>query len=130
MKKIILVADDSPSIRKFVTFSLAMKGYEIISAVDGMEALEKLPNKQVSLVITDLNMPNLDGFELIKSIRSNEQFKDILLRLNDFECSIIILSSLAGSDEIRRGMEIGANSYLIKPFDPKRIVYEVSKYLN
>jgi two-component system chemotaxis response regulator CheY len=121
MKKIILVADDSPSIRKFVTFSLAMKGYEIISAVDGMEALEKLPNKQVSLVITDLNMPNLDGFELIKSIRSNEQFKDI---------PIIILSSLAGSDEIRRGMEIGANSYLIKPFDPKRIVYEVSKYLN
>ena len=88
MKKIILVADDSPSIRKFVTFSLAMKGYEIISAVDGMEALEKLPNKQVSLVITDLNMPNLDGFELIKSIRSNEQFKDILLRLNDFECSM------------------------------------------
>ncbi len=121
MKKVILVADDSPSIRKFVSFALAMKGFEIISAADGMEALEKLPDKQISLVITDLNMPNLDGFELIKSMRSNDQFKDI---------PIIILSSLAGSQEIQKGMEIGANSYLIKPFDPKRIVYEVSKYLN
>ncbi len=121
MKKVILVADDSPSIRKFVSFALAMQGYEIISAADGMEALEKLPNQKVNLVITDLNMPNVDGFELIKSIRSNEEFKEI---------PIIILSSLAGSDEIQRGMNYGANSYLIKPFDPKRIAYEVSKFLN
>ncbi|MHB1687303.1 MAG: response regulator, partial [Ignavibacteriaceae bacterium] len=74
-----------------------------------------------NLVITDLNMPNLDGFELIKAIRSNEEMKNI---------PIIILSSLAGSEEIQKGMEFGANSYLIKPFDPKRVVYEVSKYLN
>ena len=121
MKKVILVADDSPSIRKFVSFALAMKGFEIISAADGMEALEKLPNERVNLIITDLNMPNLDGFELIKAIRNNEGFKDI---------PIIILSSLSGSEEIQRGMEIGANSYLVKPFDPKRIAYEVSKYLN
>ncbi len=121
MKKIVLVADDSPSIRKFISFALAMKGYQVVAAADGMEALEKLPNEKVSLVITDLNMPNLDGFELIKSMRSNEQFRDI---------PIIILSSLAGSDGIQKGMKIGANSYLIKPFDPKRIVYEVSKYLN
>ena len=66
-------------------------------------------------------MPNVDGFELIKSIRGNEEFKDI---------PIIILSSLAGSDEIQRGMNYGANSYLVKPFDPKRIAYEVSKFLN
>ena len=121
MKKVILVADDSPSIRKFVSFALAMKGFEIISAADGMEALEKLPNHKVNLVITDLNMPNVDGFELIKSIRSNEEFKDI---------PIIILSSLGGSEEIQKGMNFGANSYLIKPFDPKRIAYEVAKYLN
>ena len=121
MKKVILVADDSPSIRKFVSFALAMKGFEIISVSDGMEALEKLPTGKISLVITDLNMPNLDGFELIKAIRNNEEMKNI---------PIIILSSLAGSEEIQKGMEFGANSYLIKPFDPKRVVYEVSKYLN
>ncbi|HED08228.1 MAG TPA: response regulator [Ignavibacteria bacterium] len=121
MKKIILVADDSPSIRKFVSFALKLKGYEIISASDGMEALEKLPNAKINLVITDLNMPNLDGFELIKAIRNNVELKEI---------PIIILSSLSGSEEIKKGMEFGANSYLAKPFDPQRIAYEVSKYLN
>jgi two-component system chemotaxis response regulator CheY len=98
-----------------------MKGFEIVPVADGMEALEKLPRENINLVITDLNMPNLDGFELIKAIRGNVEFKDI---------PIIILSSLSGSEEIQRGIEYGANSYLVKPFDPKRIAYEVSKYLD
>ncbi|MFA4922885.1 MAG: response regulator [Ignavibacteriaceae bacterium] len=121
MKKVIMVADDSPSIRKFVSFALTMKGFEILSVCDGMEALEKLPTKKIQLLITDLNMPNVDGFELIKAVRKNEELKDI---------PIIILTSLAGSGEVEKGMEFGANSYLVKPFDPKRILYEVSKYLN
>lgn len=121
MKKVILVADDSPTIRKFVSVSLSMQGFEVISASDGMEALEKLPTKKVDLIITDLNMPNLDGFELIKSVRSNDQYKDI---------PIIILSSLSGSAEIERGMKSGADSYVVKPFDPRRIQYEVTKYLS
>lgn len=121
MKKIILIADDSPTIRKFVSFSLTMQGFEVIPACDGMEAMEKLPAHKVDLVITDLNMPNLDGFELIKCIRGNDDYKDI---------PIIVLSSLSGSEEIEKGMSCGANSYLVKPFDPKRIQYEVAKYLN
>jgi len=121
MKKVILVADDSPTIRKFVSFSLTMKGYEVVSACDGMEAIEKLPNTKFDLIITDLNMPNLDGFELIRSIRRSEEYREV---------PIIILSSLSGSNEIEKGMSIGANSYILKPFDPKRIQYEVSKYLN
>lgn len=121
MKKVVLIADDSPTIRKFVSFSLTMQGMEVVSASDGMEALEKLPKQKIDLVITDLNMPNLDGFELIKSIRENEEYKEI---------PIIILSSLSGSEEIERGMSCGANSYLVKPFDPKRIQYEVSKYVS
>ncbi len=121
MKKTILVADDSPSIRKFISFALSMRGYQIIPASDGMEALEKLPSEKINLIITDLNMPNVDGFELIKSIRSNDEFREI---------PIIILSSLSGNEEIEKGMQCGANSYLIKPFDPNRIAYEVSKYIN
>ena len=121
MKKVILVADDSPTIRKFVSFALTMKGYQIIPVCDGMEAIEKLPVEKVDLVITDLNMPNVDGFELIKTIRENDEYKEI---------PIIILSSLSGSEEIEKGMLFGANSYLVKPFDPQRILYEVSKYLN
>ena len=121
MKKVILIADDSPTIRKFVAFSLTMQGFEVVAAKDGMEAIEHLPAKKVDLIITDLNMPNLDGFELIRSIRKNEDY---------YEIPIIILSSLAGSEEIEKGMSCGANSYLVKPFDPKRIQYEVAKYLN
>lgn len=121
MKKVILVADDSATIRKFVSFSLTTKGYEIIQVSDGMEALEKLPQKEVDLIITDLNMPNVDGYELISTIRSNEEYLDI---------PIIILSSLSSQEEVSKGLSMGANSYLLKPFDPKRILYEVSKYIN
>ncbi len=121
MKKVILIAEDSPTIRKFISFSLAAKGFEIISAADGMEALEQLPKENINLIITDLNMPNINGFELIKSIRSNDELKDV---------PIIILSSLTSREEIEKGISCGANSYLLKPFDPKRIIYEVSKYLN
>lgn len=121
MKKVILVADDSPTIRKFVAFSLAVKGYEIIPVADGMQALEKLPMGNIDLVITDLNMPNIDGYELIRAIRDNEELKEV---------PIIILSSLSKNEEIEKGMLSGANSYLVKPFDAKRVLYEVSKYLN
>ncbi|MBU1097678.1 MAG: response regulator [Bacteroidetes bacterium] len=121
MKKIVLVADDSPTIRKFVSFTLSAMGFKIISANDGMEALEKLPSERVDLIITDLNMPNIDGFEFIRTVRSNEDYKDI---------PIIILSSLGAESDINQGLNCGANSYLIKPFDPNTIAYEVSKYLN
>ncbi len=119
MKKVILIADDSPTIRKFVSFSLKTHGFEVIVACDGMEAVELLPTANIDLIITDLNMPNMDGFELIKAVRGSN--KDI---------PIIILSSLKGSEEIEKGLEVGANSYMIKPFDPKRIQYEVAKYIN
>ncbi len=121
MKKVILIVEDSPTTRKFISFSLAAKGFEVISVADGMEALERLPKEKVSLIITDLNMPNMDGFELIKSIRANPEMNDI---------PIIILSSLAGSEEIEKGIHYGADSYLVKPFDSQKILYEVSKYLN
>ncbi|MDT3695786.1 MAG: response regulator [Ignavibacterium sp.] len=121
MKKVVLVADDSPTIRKFVSISLKVKGFEIIQVADGMQALEILPSEPVDLIITDLNMPNVDGFELIKTIRSNKEYSEL---------PIIILSSLSTNEEIERGMQCGANAYLLKPFDSKRVLYEVSKFLN
>jgi two-component system, chemotaxis family, chemotaxis protein CheY len=119
-QKTILVADDSASIRKFVTLSLKMQGYNVVCATDGMDAMEKLPHEDVSLVITDLNMPNMDGYNLIRSIRSSGNYNEL---------PIIILSSLSSEDDIKEGMESGANSYLVKPFNAKRVQYEVSKYL-
>lgn len=120
MKSKILVVDDSPTIRKFMTIALKVKGFEIISASDGMEALELLPNTKVDLIITDLNMPNIDGFNLISRIRSNEAYTNT---------PIIVMSNLSDNEDIERALQLGANSYIIKPFDQNSIIKEIAKYL-
>ena len=121
MSKTVLVADDSASVRKFVALALKLLGFKVITAVDGMDALEKLPLEKVDLLITDLNMPNIDGYKLIKTVRSNDEYTDL---------PIIILSSLSKDEDVQEGLSSGANSYLIKPFNTKKIQYEVSKYLD
>lgn len=120
MLKTILIAEDSASVRKFITLALKIQGYKVISTQDGMEALEKLPKEKIDLLITDLNMPNIDGLKLIRTIRQDSEYKDL---------PIIILSSLSKDEDINLGLDAGANSYLIKPFNTKRIQYEVAKYL-
>ena len=120
MAKTILVAEDSSSVRKFIFFALKLAGLEVVTAVDGMDALEQLPKQKIDMLITDINMPNVDGIKLIKSIREVPEYKEL---------PIIILSSLSSDEDIEQGISAGANSYLIKPFNAKRIQYEISKYL-
>lgn len=120
MAKTILVAEDSSSVRKFIFFALKLTGFEVITAVDGMEALEQLPKHKIDMLITDINMPNIDGIKLIKTIREDPEYKDL---------PIVILSSLSADKDIENGLSAGANSYLIKPFNAKRIQYEISKYI-
>jgi two-component system, chemotaxis family, chemotaxis protein CheY len=117
----ILVVDDSATVRKFVSVSLSMQGFTVVSACDGMDALEKLPSGKFNLVITDLNMPNMDGFGLIRALRENQEYREI---------PIIILTSLADEANKELGSKLGVQSYLIKPFSLEKIQYEVSKYLN
>lgn len=121
MKKIALIADDSSTVRKFVGFALKSMGIEVVTASDGMDALEKLTSEKFDIVITDLNMPYVDGYELISSIREIEYYKDV---------PIIILSSESGEEDKTKGLSVGANSYMIKPFDAKKLQYEVSKFLS
>jgi two-component system chemotaxis response regulator CheY len=121
MAKTILVAEDSNSVRKFILLALKLAGYEVITAVDGMDALEQLPKIKIDMLITDINMPNIDGIKLVKSIRENPEYSNL---------PIIILSSLSTDENIEQGIAAGANSYLIKPFNDKKIQYEVSKYLS
>ncbi|RKX26622.1 MAG: response regulator [Candidatus Zixiibacteriota bacterium] len=122
MNRTILVVDDSPTVVKFVTLSLKNKGFTVVAACDGMDALEKMSNlsNSVDLIITDLNMPNLDGYGLIEAVRQNKQLD---------ETPIIILSSEEEEEDRQRGIEVGASSYLVKPFKPKLLLTEVSKYL-
>jgi len=122
MTQTILVVDDSPTIVKFVSFSLRNSGFNVVTASDGMDAVEKVSHLEddVDLVITDLNMPNLDGYGLIGTLRQSEKHR---------ETPIIILSSEDGEDDRKRGITVGANSYLVKPFKSSLLLYEVSKYL-
>ncbi|PWB68638.1 response regulator [candidate division GN15 bacterium] len=122
MSQTILVVDDSPTIVKFVSFSLRNSGFEVVAASDGMDAIEKMSHLSgdVDLVITDLNMPNLDGYGLIGTLRQNERYR---------QTPIIILSSEDGEDDRQRGMEVGANAYLVKPFKSALLLDEVGKFL-
>jgi two-component system chemotaxis response regulator CheY len=122
MNQTILVVDDSPTVVKFLTFSLKSQGYKVVAACDGMDALEKMSGltQDVDLVITDLNMPNLDGYGLIEAIRQNQEHR---------KTPIIILSSETEEEDRDRGMAIGASSYLLKPFNSSLLLDEVSKYL-
>jgi len=115
-----MIVDDSSAIRKFVMFALRARGLTVLTAQDGMDALEKLARSRVDLVITDVNMPKLDGFGLVKALRDNTDSSKL---------PIIILSSLSSSEEMEQGKTLGANAYLAKPFDQKRIQYEVAKYI-
>jgi two-component system chemotaxis response regulator CheY len=121
MDRTILVVDDSATVRKFVSVSLSMKGYRVVTASDGMDALEKLPQENVELVVTDLNMPTMDGFELIKTLRENPQYENI---------PIVILTSLSDEFSKETGAKLKVQSFLQKPFSLEKIQYEVSKYLN
>lgn len=120
-KKVILVADDSSTVRKFVSFSLALENFQIITAVDGMDALEKISRNSVDLAIVDLNMPNMDGFELIRAIRNSSDLKTL---------PVIILSSETSEKCKQLGKDAGADAYLEKPFNANKIKYQVSKFLN
>jgi two-component system, chemotaxis family, chemotaxis protein CheY len=123
MEQTILVVDDSPTIVKFVSFSLRNQGFRVLTACDGMDAIEKLSSHAapIDLIITDLNMPNVDGYEFISTLRRNSRYHKI---------PIIILSSEEEEADKKRGIDAGASSYLVKPFKSSILLREVSKYLN
>ena len=122
MLQTILVIDDSPTVVKFVSFSLRTQGYNVMTACDGMDAIEKLSatGTDVALIITDLNMPNLDGFSLIRTLRESERHA---------RTPIVILTSQDGEDDRDRGLKVGANSYLVKPFKSAALLEEVVRQL-
>ena len=121
MGKDVLIVDDSATVRKFVSVSLSMQGFTVVTACDGMDALEKLSKGKFSLVITDLNMPTMDGLEFIKALRENHELRDL---------PVIILTSLTDQATKEEGAKLGVDSYVVKPFSLEKIQYEVSKYLS
>ena len=110
MAKTILAVDDSGSLRQMVAFSLKAAGYDVIQAVDGQDGLNKAKEKTVDLVLTDQNMPIMDGLTLIKNLRG----------LGSYQKVPILMLTTESSDEMKaKGKAAGANGWLVKPFDPK-----------
>ncbi|SDK30076.1 two-component system, chemotaxis family, response regulator CheY [Methylophilus rhizosphaerae] len=120
MAKTILTVDDSGSLRQMVAFSLKAAGYDVVQAVDGQDGLNKAKEKTVDLVLTDQNMPVMDGLTLISNLRT----------LASYQRVPILMLTTESSDEMKaKGKAAGANGWLVKPFDPKRLIEVVQKVI-
>jgi two-component system chemotaxis response regulator CheY len=120
MAKTILAVDDSGSLRQMVAFSLKAAGYQVIEAVDGQDGLEKAKNQVVDLVLTDQNMPRMDGLTLIKSLRALPSYQRV---------PILMLTTESSDDMKAKGRAAGANGWLVKPFDPQKLTEVVKKVI-
>jgi two-component system chemotaxis response regulator CheY len=120
MAKTILAVDDSSSLRQMVAFSLKAAGYQVVEAVDGQDGLDKAKQQTVDLVLTDQNMPRMDGLALIKSLRGLPTYQKVP----------ILMLTTESSDEMKtKGRAAGANGWLVKPFDPQRLIEVVKKVI-
>jgi len=119
MPKVILAVDDSASMRQMVKFTLSDAGYSVIEAVDGNDALTKL-SQPVNLVITDLNMPNLDGIGLIRKFRANSACKGL---------PIIMLTTESQESRKQEGKAAGATGWMVKPFSIPQLLAVVRKVI-
>lgn len=120
MPKTILAVDDSASLRQMVSFTLKSSGYEVIEAVDGQDGLDKAKARGVDLVLTDQNMPRMDGLTLIRSLRGLPQYKTT---------PILMLTTESSDAMKQQGRAAGATGWLVKPFDPQKLIEVVKKVI-
>jgi two-component system, chemotaxis family, chemotaxis protein CheY len=120
MTKTILAVDDSASIRQMVSFTLKGAGYEVIEAVDGQDALDKARRRTFNLVLTDINMPRMDGLKLLENLRKISQYQSIP----------ILMLTTESTDEMKaKGRSAGATGWLVKPFNPESLVGVIKKVI-
>lgn len=117
---VILTVDDSPSMRKMVSLTLVGAGYEVVEAVDGIDAIEKAQTQRIDLVLTDQNMPRLDGLGLTRRLRESTQFKTV---------PILMLTTESSELMKQAGRAAGATGWLVKPFDPDRLIEVIKKVI-
>lgn len=119
--KRILIADDSPSIRMMLGTVLNENGYQVEDAENGQIALQKASVFNPDMVITDLNMPEMNGFSLVENLRKNSHFKFI---------PILLLTTESHEDKKQIGRAVGATGWMIKPFNPEKLIAVVKKLIN
>ena len=120
MKKILLV-DDEPNIIMSLEYTFKKQNFEVFIARDGQEALDILKNEQPDLIILDIMMPKVDGYATIESVKKNEKLAN---------CKVIFLSAKNKESDIEKGMQLGADAYMTKPFSIKKLVEQVNELLS
>lgn len=118
MAKTILVVDDSSSIRQVVGIALKGAGYDVIEASDGKDALSKLTGQKIHLIISDVNMPVMDGISFLKEVKKHPNYKFT---------PVIMLTTEAGQDKMAEGKAAGAKAWIVKPFQPPQMLDAVAK---
>jgi DNA-binding response OmpR family regulator len=116
----ILVSEDNPDIRKMLVMRLEINGYNVIQAQDGEEAIEKIKKHAPDIIILDLMMPKISGFEVCRMIKFDEKYKDI---------PIIVLSALDQQSDREKAVENGADAYFIKPFDLELLLSKIKSFI-
>ena len=116
----ILTVDDSASMRQMIAFTLKGAGHDVTEAADGVEALKAAKAKKFNLVVTDINMPNMDGITLTKELRGLADYKFV---------PILTLTTESGADKKSEGKAAGATGWIVKPFNPEQLLATVSKVL-
>lgn len=117
----ILIAEDDQDIRELVVLTLQFNGYDVVSAVDGAQAVEKAQEDTFDLILMDVRMPRMTGYEACRQLRDMEATRDI---------PIIFLSAKGQESEIQAGMDAGATQYILKPFAPDVLARKISEALN
>lgn len=118
--KRILIAEDSATMRSMLVATIqSLDGFEIVEASSGFEALRLLPRERLDLIITDINMPDINGLELVSFVRTSDNYRHIPL---------FIISTEGSERDREKGLSLGANEYLVKPFNPARLQDLIVKY--
>ena len=120
MAKTIMIVDDSASLRQVVSIALKGAGYDVIQACDGKDALSKLDGKKIHLIISDLNMPNMDGISFVKAAKQLPAYKFT---------PVIMLTTEAGDAKKAEGQAAGAKAWVVKPFQPAQMLAAVTKLI-
>ncbi len=116
--KTALVVDDSFTMRNMVSLSLKEEGFDVVTAEDGVDALGKVKGKSFDVIVTDINMPNMDGIELISKLREIDNFKFT---------PILVLTTEGGDDKKKEGKKVGATGWIVKPFNPQVLIATINK---
>ena len=120
MNRCILTVDDSSTMRQMITFTLKGGDFEVLEAGDGVEALEIAQGKKLALIITDVNMPRMDGITLVHRLRA----------LPEFKCTpILVLTTESDASMKQKGKEAGATGWIVKPFSPEKLMDTVNKVI-